>query len=100
MQIIVPEDITGEEKEVLAIFSLRQFFIVFPSAIGGVVFVIFGGLPFVEGLTDFIIRAVLAVLFIGAALCLAFIPLRKYDMYLNQYVVTMYSFYRSQKTYY
>ncbi|MFS0558569.1 PrgI family mobile element protein [Brevibacillus sp. 179-C9.3 HS] len=100
MEIIVPEDITGEEKEVLAIFSVRQFFIIFPSAIGGLVFLIFGGLPFVEGLADFIIRAILFLVFIAAAICLAFIPLKKYDCYLNQYVVTMVAFYRSQKSYY
>lgn len=100
MEIIVPEDITGEEKEVLAIFSIRQFFIIFPSAIGGSVFLIFGGLPFVDGWTDFIIRAIMFLLLIGCAICLAFVPLRKYDMYLNQFVLTMIAFHRSQKSYY
>lgn len=98
-EIILPIDLTQEEKEVLAIFSMRQFMLCFPAVVGGLAFFIWGGLPLVNGLIEGILKTLLSVFVIGTAGSLAFIKLEKYEQYLSQYFITMIKYSRSQKTY-
>ncbi|MCA1064646.1 PrgI family protein [Rossellomorea aquimaris] len=98
-EIVLPIDLTQEDKEVLAIFSMRQFLLCFPAVVGGLAFLIWGKLPFLSGAFESILRIVLIVTIIGIAGALAFIKLEKYEQYLSQYILTMLRFRRSQKTY-
>lgn len=98
-EIILPIDLTQEEKEVLAIFSMRQFMLVFPVAVGGLAFFIWGGFPFITGLVEIIIKLFVILILGGAAGSLAFVKLEKYEQYLSQYVITLISYRFSQKTY-
>ncbi|WP_066297597.1 PrgI family mobile element protein [Bacillus sp. FJAT-29937] len=99
-EVVVPIDLTEEEKEILAIFSKRQFMIVFPTIFVALSFLIFGNLPFVHGFTDIIIRFIFSLGFFILAICLAFIKLDKYEQYLSEFVLTRIKFKRSQKVYF
>jgi hypothetical protein len=98
-EIVVPIDITQEEKAVLARFSIRQFFIVFPTLVFFGAFLIFGGLPFLDGWADLIGRLVLLVIAGLIALFLAFFKSDKYEMYGSELVLCKIKFMKSQKTY-
>lgn len=99
MEVVLPIDLTQEEKEVLAIFSMRQFMLVFPAVVGGLAFLIWGDIPFISGLIEGVLKTILTVLVLGISGSLAFIKLEKYEQYLSQYFITMVKFKRSQKTY-
>ncbi|CCC86358.1 PrgI family mobile element protein [Paenibacillus polymyxa] len=98
-EILVPIDITQEEKSVLAIFSLRQFFLVVPVGFFMIAFIIWGSIPFIDGLTDFIVRLVMFLGVTGFAVLLAFFKLDKYEMFLSDFIKVNWKFARSQKTY-
>lgn len=100
MDIIVPIDLTEEEKEILAVFSKRQFMIVFPTIFVALANLVFGNIPFIEGLTDMIFRFLFSLFLIATAIALAYVKLDKYDMYLSEFVVTKVRYHRSQKIYY
>ncbi|MDQ0255587.1 uncharacterized membrane protein YraQ (UPF0718 family) [Evansella vedderi] len=98
-EIVVPIDITAEEKEVLAIFSMRQFLLTVPTLAACVVFLVWFSIPFVSGWTDFIIRLIIALVVAGTAIALAFVKLNKYEQYLSEFVITQWSYHRGQKTF-
>ncbi|MGE8081507.1 PrgI family mobile element protein [Peribacillus loiseleuriae] len=98
-EIVVPEDLTSEEKEILAIFSKRQFFIISPTLIFMIGFLVGGNIPFVHGIVDFGLRALLFIVAIIIAICLAFIRLDRREQYLSEYVVSKIQYLSSQKIY-
>lgn len=97
--IKIPVDLTGEQKTVLAILSLRQLFLVFPVAILTVFNMIVINYPFVTGMTEFIIKLVILVVANAISCALAFYRLEKYDCYLSAFVVGRFHFWMSQKIY-
>lgn len=99
-EIVVPIDLTEEEKEILAVFSKRQFMIVFPTIFIALAFLVFGKLPFVHGFVEIIIRAIFSLGLLIIAICLAFIKLDKYEQYLSEFLLTRIKFKRSQKVYF
>ncbi|WP_047153378.1 PrgI family protein [Aneurinibacillus tyrosinisolvens] len=100
MEIVVPIDITAEEKEILAIFSKRQFMLVFPTGVLSLIFLLYGNIPFLPTVPDMILRGLISFLALGIALLLAYFKVDKYEQYASEYVVTQLKFWRSQKTYY
>lgn len=98
-EIIVPEDLTQEEKVILALFSMRQFFIVFPLGFLSIGFVILGNLPFVSGVADVGLRFAFFVLVNAVTIPLAFVRLDQREQFLSEYIVTKIKFIRSQKIY-
>jgi hypothetical protein len=99
-EIVVPIDITAEEKSVLAIFSLRQFFFIAPSAVFTFIFLVWGDIPFVNGLVSFIIRAVICLLVDLFMVACAFYKIEKYEQYFSEFLLTQLRFRKSQKVYY
>lgn len=95
----MPVDLTHEEKDILAIFSRRQFMLIFPAGIVSLIFLLWGNLPFIEGFTDFFVRLVVFLIVVGTAIAMAYVRLDKYQQYLNEFVVTQWKFRKSQKTY-
>lgn len=98
-EIVVPIDITQEEKAILAIFSMRQFFVSVPIIFLGLIIVIWGNVPFVTGLVDFVIRSIFAVLISLFAVALAFLKLPQYEQYLDDFIMTQIKYFKSQKEY-
>ncbi len=98
-EIIVPVDLTEEEKEILAIFSKRQFLIVFPSIFISLSLLVFFSIPFLEGWVDGIIRFIFAVLILGTAIAMAYVKLDKHEQYLSEFLLTKFRFINSQKVY-
>ncbi|ODP26026.1 hypothetical protein PTI45_04635 [Paenibacillus nuruki] len=98
-EIIVPIDITQEEKSILAILSIRQFFILFPVAIFCGVFFIYGRLPFLEGLSLVIGKFVFFLVIGGITAFLTFFKIEKHEQYASEFIITLFKFRRSQKTY-
>ncbi|MEK5183403.1 hypothetical protein [Paenibacillus sp. FSL P4-0288] len=98
-ELMVPIDITQEEKAILAIFSMRQFLLVVPTVVIMLIFLFWGDLPIISGGMDFIIRFIFFVMISGVATALAFVRLGKYELYLSDLVMTHIKFKRSQKLY-
>lgn len=98
-EILVPVDLTQEEKEILAVFSKRQFLIIFPAGVVSLIFLLWGNIPFIPTLADAIIRFVIFLVVAALAMCLAYVRLDKHQQYLNEFFVTQWKFSRSQKTY-
>ena len=98
-EIVVPIDITQEEKSVLAIFLIRQFFLVVPTGFFMIAFIIWGNIPFIDGAAEFIVKFILFLFVSGIAILLAYIKLDKYEMYLSELVKVLWLYSRSQKTY-
>ncbi len=98
-EIIVPIDLTQEEKEILAIFSKRQFLIIFPPGVISLAFLLFGNIPFIPTALDVILRIIIFIVVVTVCLCLSFVYLDKHQQYLSEYVITKYKFWRGQKTY-
>lgn len=96
-EIIVPIDIMGEEKSVLAIFSLRQFGWVAPFTLLLMISMIWGDLPFMSGFVDFIVRTSICVILLLIAIGMAFLYLPKHDCYLDRFVLNWIKFRKSQK---
>ncbi|MED0677067.1 hypothetical protein ABEV55_08490 [Aneurinibacillus thermoaerophilus] len=99
-EIIVPIDITGEEKDILAIFSKRQFMLIFPTVVVSLIFLFWGNIPFINALLDFIIRFFVFIIAVSSSICLAYIKLDKYEQYLSEYLITQIKFRRGQKTFF
>jgi len=98
-EILVPIDITQEEKSILAILSMRQFFILFPTAVFCGVFFIYGNIPFLDGLADWIGKLVVFAILGAIAAFLAFFKFEKYEQYASEFLISTIKFARSQKTY-
>ncbi len=95
----IPIDLTGEQKTVLAIFSIRQIILVGPlAAVTLFQFILFDW-PFVTGLLDFFVRTAVVLVVNGITFSLAFIKIEKYDMYLSDYIQQLILFRKSQKIY-
>lgn len=99
-EIVVPIDITQEEKSILAIFSMRQFFFIAPAAVFTFIFLMWGFIPFIDGFAGFIIRAVICLFVDLFALACAFLKFEKYEQYFNEFLVTQVRYKKSQKTYF
>lgn len=99
MEILVPIDITQEEKSVLAIFSIRQFFLVIPITFVMIAFIMWGFIPFMSGFSSFLVRLIISLIVVGIAILLAYFKIDKYEMYLSDFVIVKWKFARSQKTY-
>lgn len=98
-EIVVPIDITQEEKSILAILSIRQFLILFPTLVFCGVFFIFGQIPFLSGGAGWIGKLVLFVILGAIAGFFAFFKFEKYEQYASEFVVSKIKFLRSQKTF-
>lgn len=98
-EIVVPIDITQEEKSILAIFSIRQFLIIFPTLVIYGIFFIYGKIPFLSEWADWIGKLVLFVILGGIACFFAFFKFEKYEQYASEFVVSKIKFMRSQKTF-
>jgi hypothetical protein len=98
-EILVPIDLTQEEKEILAIFSKRQFILIFPAGVISLIFLLWGNIPFIPALPDFFIRAVIFLIVMGIVICLAYVRLDKYQQYLNEFVATQWRYRKGQKMY-
>lgn len=99
-EVVVPVDLTEEEKEILAIFSKRQFMIVFPSIFITLSTLIYGNIPFIHGIADILVRLFISLGIFILALFLAFWKLDKYEQYLSEFLFTKIKFKNSQKIYY
>lgn len=97
--IKIPVDLTGEQKTVLAIFSLRQLFLVFPVAVITVFNLIVIDYPFFHGLPEFFTKLAILVVANSISCSLAFIRVEKYDCYLSAFVVNRFKFWKSNKIY-
>lgn len=98
-EIIVPVDLTEEEKTILALLSLRQLFLIGPAVFLTLIQLFLFNLPFVHGIVDFLLRFLIFVVVNGVAAALAFIKIDKRNQYLSEYVVSKLKFMRSQKVY-
>lgn len=98
-EIIVPIDITQEEKSILAIFSIRQFLLVAPPGFSMVGFILWGNLPFISGVTDLVFRVILFCIVTGLGVLLAFFKIEKYELFLSDYFLIRWRFKKSQKVY-
>ncbi|GGG18140.1 PrgI family protein [Paenibacillus abyssi] len=101
-ELVVPIDITGEEKAVLAIFSMRQFFLVAPAAVFTFVFLLWGGklTPFLDGTVSFIIRGIIVLLLDLFVVACAFLKFERYEQYFSEFLITQIKYKKSQKMYY
>lgn len=97
--IKIPIDLTGEQKTVLAIFSIRQLLLVFPVALLSIFNLIAINYPFVTGFTEFFMKLFMLVVVNAITCSLAFIRIEKYDCYLSAFVITRMKFWKSQKIY-
>jgi len=98
-EIVVPIDITAEEKEILAILSKRQFMIIFPTLILSMLFFIYGRIPFMDGTLLWVVKGIVLFLSLTAAILLAFIKSEKYGQFLSDIIVCKVIFIRSTKIY-
>lgn len=97
--IKIPVDLTGEQKTVLAIFSLRQLFLVFPVAVFTIFNLIVINYPFVSGWAEFIIKFLILIVANAITCALAFYKVEKYDCYLSAFIIGRFKFWLSQKIY-
>lgn len=99
MEIVVPIDLTAEQKTVMAYFSLRQFWIIGPAFVFSLVQLILFNLPFISGGLDFGLRLLFFIVLNAITFSLAFIKLSSRDQFLSEYVVFKLQFIKSQKVY-
>ncbi|MCM3130194.1 MULTISPECIES: PrgI family mobile element protein [unclassified Paenibacillus] len=98
-EIVVPIDITQEEKSILAVLSMRQFFFLFPTLVFCGVILIYGNLPFLDGGAEWIGKLIIIVILGGISSFLAFFKFEKYEQYASEFIAWKIKFHRSQKTY-
>lgn len=98
-EIVVPIDLTEEEKTILALLSVRQFIIVVPAGVFSMIQLLLFNLPFVGGVLDFGLRFLIFILINTTTLLLAFIKLDRRDQYLSEFIISKVVFMRSQKIY-
>jgi hypothetical protein len=97
--IQVPNDLTAEQKTVLAVLSMRQFFLIAPVLVISVFTAILFNIPFLTGVNELMFKLVLFLIFNGITSALAFVKLSRYDCYLSQYIVIIIRFKQSKKLY-
>ncbi|MER2005822.1 MAG: hypothetical protein ABS939_00095 [Psychrobacillus sp.] len=99
MEIVVPIDLTAEQKTVMAYFSIRQFLIVGPAFVITLIQLILFNLPFLDGMVDVGVRFLFFLIVNGITISLAFVKLERRDQYLSEYILLKFKFLRSQKVY-
>lgn len=97
--IRVPVDLTGEQKTVMAYFSIRQFMLIIPALAVTLIQLILFNIPFISGIWDFLLRLAFFLVVNAITVSLAFIPVHKYDVYLSEFLVNRFKFWVSQKVY-
>ena len=98
-EIVVPIDLTEEEKTILAVLSVRQFILIVPAGVFSMIQLLLFNLPFVDGIVDVGIRFILFLVINTTTLSLAFIKLDRRDQYLSEFIFSKVFFIRSQKIY-
>jgi len=98
-EIIVPIDLTEEEKTVLAYLSIRQFMLIVPAGVFSFMVLLLFNIPFISGWAEFFVRLFFFFLINTTTVLLAFVPLETRDQYLSEYVVTKYKYLTSKKVY-
>ncbi|WP_338657160.1 hypothetical protein V6B14_23250 (plasmid) [Sporosarcina psychrophila] len=98
-EIVVPIDLTEEEKTILAVLSVRQFILIVPAGVFSMIQLLLFNLPFVDGLLDVGSRFILFLVINTTTLSLAFIKLDRRDQYLSEFIFSKVFFMRSQKIY-
>lgn len=99
MEIIVPINLTEEQKTVLAYFSMRQLWLVAPAFFVTLFQLILFNLPFATGWVDFAIRFLVFIVVNAITISLAFVKIERRDQFLSDYVIYKVKFLRSQKVY-
>lgn len=97
--IVVPVDITGEQKVVMAYLSIRQVLLVGPAALISIAILLKLNVPFMGIKGDIIVRFLLFFLINGTTSALAFIKLTRRDQYLSTALKYKILFLISQKKY-
>ncbi|MBO0588397.1 MULTISPECIES: PrgI family protein [unclassified Sporosarcina] len=98
-EIVVPIDLTEEEKTILAVLSVRQFILIVPAGVFSMIQLLLFNLPFVDGLVDVGLRFIIFLVINTTTLSLAFIKLDRRDQYLSEFIFSKVFFMRSQKIY-
>lgn len=98
-EIVVPIDLTEEEKTILAVLSVRQFILIVPAGVFSMIQLLLFNLPFVDGLVDVGLRFFVFLVINTTTLSLAFIKLDRRDQYLSEFILSKIFFIRSQKIY-
>lgn len=98
-EIVVPIDLTEEEKTILAVLSVRQFIIIVPAGVVSLIQLLLFNLPFVDGVVDVGLRFLIFLIINAITLLLAFIKLDRRDQYLSEFILSKILFLRSQKVY-
>ena len=98
-EIVVPIDLTEEEKTILAVLSVRQFIIIVPAGVVSLIQLLLFNLPFVDGVVDVGFRFLIFLIINAITLLLAFIKLDRRDQYLSEFILSKILFLRSQKVY-
>lgn len=99
-EIVVPIDLTEEEKTILAKLSTRQFFLIVPMGVFSIIQLLLFNLPFISGIVDFLFRLVFFLVANGITVSLAFIKLDRRNQYLSEFISHKLAFLRSQKVFY
>lgn len=97
--IIVPVDLTGEQKTVMAYFSVRQVLLVLPAL--GVTFgmLLKLNIPFMSFGWILFVRVILFLIVNATTFSLAFIRLPSRDQYLSDTLLYKFKFWLNQKKY-
>ena len=98
-EIVVPIDLTEEEKTILAVLSVRQFILIVPAGVFSMIQLLLFNVPFVNGLVDVGLRLIVFLVINTTTLSLAFIKLDRRDQYLSEFIFSKVFFMRSQKIY-
>ncbi|KGA83725.1 PrgI family protein [Lysinibacillus fusiformis] len=97
--IIVPVDLTGEQKTVMAYFSVRQVLLVLPALAVTFGMLLKLNIPFLSFGSILLIRILLFLIINAITFSLAFIKLPSRDQYLSHVVLFKIQFWLSQKRY-
>ena len=98
-EIVVPIDLTEEEKTILAVLSVRQFILIVPAGVASLIQLLLFNLPFVDGMVDVGLRFLFFLMINTTTFLLAFIKLDRRDQYLSEFILSKALFLRSQKVY-
>ena len=97
--IRTPIDLTGEQKTILAVISMRQLYIIFPVAMLSLLNLLAINYPFIGGVAEFLIKLFILIVANGISCALAFLKLHKYDCYLSTFIIRRIKFWKSKKIY-
>lgn len=98
-EIVVPIDLTEEEKTILAVLSVRQFILIVPAGVLSMIQLLLFNLPFVDGMVDVGLRFLIFLGINATTFLLAFIKMDRRDQYLSEFILSKILFMRSQKIY-